>query len=116
MCLCAVRVGGIRLALPCRCRGWCVGGYIRYLGDGGYGFRPYGGSLWKSTKVTKGLLPHHSAPRLGSVCPNAGLNPWVTRQDAGLAALGQGGPGAAPRGFRREGGHAEPRRGTEWWG
>jgi len=20
-------------------------------------------------KVTKGLLPHHSAPRLGSVCP-----------------------------------------------
>ena len=52
-------------------------GHIRYLGDGGYGFRPYGGSLWKSPKVTKGLLPHHSAPRPGSVCPNEGLNPWA---------------------------------------
>src|SRR5471030_2454882 len=47
-------------------------GNIRCLGDGGYGFRPYGGSLWKSPKVTKGLLPHHSAPRLGSVCPHSG--------------------------------------------
>ncbi|PMV49024.1 hypothetical protein C1X16_04380 [Pseudomonas sp. FW305-3-2-15-C-R2A1] len=27
--------------------------------------------------------------------PNAGLNPWVTRQDAGLAALGHGWPIAA---------------------
>ncbi|HEC54141.1 MAG TPA: nucleoid-structuring protein H-NS, partial [Gammaproteobacteria bacterium] len=27
----------------------------------------------KSPKVTKGLLPHHSAPRLGSVCPHSGL-------------------------------------------
>ena len=41
------------------------------------------GALWKRAgmpaqpKVTKGLLPHHSAPRLGSVCPNAGLNPWA---------------------------------------
>ena len=35
-------------------------------------------------KVTKRLLPQHSAPRLGSVCPNAGLNPWVTRRPAGL--------------------------------
>src|SRR5471032_2677702 len=47
-------------------------GHIRWLGDGGYRFRPYGGSLWKSPKVTKGLLPHHSAPRLGSVCPPSG--------------------------------------------
>ncbi|POM10822.1 hypothetical protein CUU62_21770 [Pseudomonas sp. WP001] len=31
----------------------------------------------KSAKVSKTLLPHHSAPRLGSVCPNAGLNPWA---------------------------------------
>ncbi len=54
--------------------GW---GHIRWLGDGRYGFRPYGGSLWKSPKVTKGLLPHHSAPRSGSVCPNEGLNPWA---------------------------------------
>ena len=34
-------------------------------------------TLEKSPKVTKGLLPHHSAPRLGSVCPNEGLNPWA---------------------------------------
>src|SRR5471032_3235717 len=28
-------------------------------------------------KVTKRSLPHHSAPRLGSVCPHSGLNPWA---------------------------------------
>ena len=38
---------------------------------------PDGGSLSKSAKVTKALLPLHSAPRLGSVCPNTGLNPWA---------------------------------------
>ncbi len=53
----------------------CV--HIHCCGNGRLGFRPDGGSLWKSPKVTKGLLPHHSAPRLGSVCPNAGLNPWA---------------------------------------
>ncbi len=53
----------------------CV--HIHCCGNGHLGFRPDGGSLWKSPKVTKGLLPHHSAPRLGSVCPNAGLNPWA---------------------------------------
>ena len=42
--------------------------HIRYLGNGRYGFRPYGGSLLNSAKVSKTLLPHHSAPRLGSVC------------------------------------------------
>ncbi len=57
--------------------GWLVGVHIRCCGHGGYRFRSYSGSLWKSPKVTKGLLPHHSAPRLGSVCPNAGLNPWA---------------------------------------
>ena len=46
--------------LDCVCIHCCGNGYL--------GFRP-GGSLWKSPKVTKGLLPHHSAPRLGSVCP-----------------------------------------------
>ncbi|MDQ0981309.1 hypothetical protein QFZ45_004487 [Pseudomonas synxantha] len=30
--------------------------HIRYLGNGHYWFRPY--------------MPHHSAPRFGSVCPN----------------------------------------------
>ncbi|TKK12595.1 hypothetical protein PflCFBP13510_07800 [Pseudomonas fluorescens] len=43
--------------------------HIRYLGNGHLGFRPDGGSLCKSGKVSKTLLPHHSAPRLGSVCP-----------------------------------------------
>ena len=46
-------------------------------GNGHLGFRPDGGSLSKSAKVSKALLPHHLAPRLGSVCPNAGLNPWA---------------------------------------
>ncbi len=43
--------------------------HIRYVGNGYLGFRPDGGSLLKSAKVSKTLLPHHSAPRLGSVCP-----------------------------------------------
>ena len=59
----------------------CV--HIHSCGNGCLGFRFYSGSLWKRAgmpaqpKVTKGLLPHHSAPRLGSVCPNTGLNPWA---------------------------------------
>src|SRR5450830_1313186 len=65
----------------CRCEtgGVCWrGGLVVSRGSGVYiRFFGYGGSLWKSPKVTKGLLPHHSAPRLGSVCPNAGLNPWA---------------------------------------
>ena len=44
--------------------------HIRYLGNGHLGFRPDGGSLLKkSAKVSKTLLPHHSAPRLGSGVP-----------------------------------------------
>ena len=43
--------------------------YIHCCGNGYLGFRPDGGSLLKSAKVSKTLLPHHSAPRLGSVCP-----------------------------------------------
>ncbi|RDI06461.1 hypothetical protein DFO59_103631 [Pseudomonas fluorescens] len=45
--------------------------HIRCCGNGGLGFRPYGGSLLRSAKVSKTLLPHHSAPRLGSVCPRS---------------------------------------------
>jgi hypothetical protein len=45
----------------------CV--HIHSCGNGHLGFRPDGGSLLKSAKVSKTLLPHHSAPRLGSVCP-----------------------------------------------
>ena len=48
--------------------------------------------------------------------PNAGLNPWVTRQDAGLAAPRHGRRVAAAHGFKPAFGHTEPRRGAEWWG
>ncbi|KRP57081.1 hypothetical protein TU77_06255 [Pseudomonas synxantha] len=48
--------------------------------------------------------------------PNAGLKPWATRQDAGLAVLGQGWPMTAAHGFKPERGHTEPGRGAEWWG
>ncbi len=61
---------------------------IRYLGNGRCWFRPYGGSLLKSAKVSKTLLPHHSAPRLGSECPHSGFGPWA-------AAMGHPWPSAA---------------------
>src|SRR5476651_1509554 len=52
---------------------WGVGGvHIRCCGQGRYWFRSYSGSLLNSAKVSKTLLPHHSAPRLGSVCPLSG--------------------------------------------
>jgi hypothetical protein len=43
----------------------CV--HIRCCGHGGYWFRPYGGSLWKSAKVSKRALapPLGASPRLG---------------------------------------------------
>ena len=43
--------------------------HIHSCGNGHLGFRPDGVLLLKSAKVSKTLLPHHSAPRLGSVCP-----------------------------------------------
>ncbi|SEE78096.1 hypothetical protein SAMN04490188_5689 [Pseudomonas kilonensis] len=66
----------------------CFGVYIRYFGNGGWLFRSYSGSLSKSAKVTKALMPHHSAPRLGSVCPHSGIAPWA-------AAKGHPWPSAA---------------------
>ncbi len=62
--------------------------YIRCCGNGGLCFRSYSGSLLKSAKVSKTLLPHHSAPRLGSVCPHSGITPWA-------AAKGHPWPSAA---------------------
>ena len=53
-----------------------------------YGSALTAGHFWKDPKVTKRSSPHHSAPRLGSVCPNAGLNPWA-------AAMGHPWPSAA---------------------
>ena len=64
------------------------GVYIRFCGNGHLGFRPDGGSLLKSAKVSKTLLPHHLAPRLGSVCPHSGIAPWA-------AAKGHPWPSAA---------------------
>ena len=61
---------------------------IRCCGNGCYWLRPYGASLLNSAKVSKTLLPHHSAPRLGSVYPPAGLEPWA-------AAKGHPWPSAA---------------------
>src|SRR5476651_2674803 len=49
------------------------GVYIRCFGNGFDWFRSYSGSLLNSAKVSKTLLPHHSAPRLGSVCPLSGI-------------------------------------------
>ncbi len=46
------------------------------------------GHFWKDPKVTKRSSPHHSAPRLGLVCPHAGSNPWA-------AAMGHPWPRAA---------------------
>ena len=43
---------------------------------------------FESAKVTQTLLPHHSAPRLGSVCPHSGIAPRV-------AAMGHPWPSAA---------------------
>ncbi len=42
-----------------------------------YGSALTAGHFWKGPKVTKRPSPHHSAPRLGSVCPNAGLKSWA---------------------------------------
>ena len=90
--------------------------HIRYLSNGHYWFRSYSGSLLKSAKVTKTLLPQHSVPRLGSACPHSGLNPWA-------AAMGHPWPSAAnpascrvTHGFKPAFGHTEPKRGAECWG
>jgi len=53
-----------------------------------YGSALTAGHFWKGPKVTKRPSPHHSAPRLGSVCPNANFGAWA-------AALGHPWPSAA---------------------
>ena len=59
--------------------------HIRCCGHGHLGFRPYGGSLWRSAKVSKTLLPHHSVPRPGSACPQSGIAPWARRDRPSMA-------------------------------
>ena len=74
---------GIYITLLSSAYWGCV--HIRCCGYGGYWFRPYGGSLSKSAKVTKALLPHHSVPRLGSACPQSGIAPWARRDRPSMA-------------------------------
>ncbi|AZE62493.1 Threonine synthase [Pseudomonas synxantha] len=76
---CATYVGsdGVRMWEEACSRWRPVGVHIHCCGNGHLWFRSYSGSLLKSAKVTKTLLPHHSAPRPGSVCPHSGLNPWA---------------------------------------
>ncbi|CAI8715492.1 hypothetical protein EMIT0P44_110157 [Pseudomonas sp. IT-P44] len=52
-----LRLGGLFIVLVGVGLWFFVWGHIRFFGCGGYWFRPYGESLWKSPKVTKGLLP-----------------------------------------------------------
>ena len=51
------------------------------------------GHFWKSRepdqpKVTKNALPHHSAPRFGSVRPHSGIAPWARREGPSMAQRG----------------------------
>ncbi len=64
------------------------GVYIRFFGNGGWRFRSYSGSLLKSAKVSKTLLPHHLVPRLGSACLNEGIAPWARREGPSMAQRG----------------------------
>ncbi|PMX48077.1 hypothetical protein C1Y18_19285 [Pseudomonas sp. MPR-R5A] len=55
---------------------WGLGEYISVAAvTAAYGSALTAGHFWKrrAPKVTKNASPHHSVPRLGSVCPNAGL-------------------------------------------
>ena len=52
------------------------GGYIRFLGDGGLGFRPYGGSLFPDAeKVTKKACSYVRPARWGSGFLRSGIDP-----------------------------------------
>ncbi|VVN58674.1 hypothetical protein PS684_03267 [Pseudomonas fluorescens] len=55
--------------------GW-FWGYIRFLGDGGLGFRPYGGSLFPDAeKVTKKACSYVRPARWGSGFLRCGIDP-----------------------------------------
>jgi len=82
-----------------RCRSGlaCDGGMSVYISvaavTAAYGSALTAGHFWKDRKpaqpkVTKRSSPHHSAPRLGSVCPNEGFGAWA-------AAMGHPWPSAA---------------------
>ena len=42
----------------------------------------------KRPKSNQKVLPHHSVPRLGSACPNAGIAPWARREGPSMAQRG----------------------------
>ena len=77
-----------------RCGSWlaCEGGGAVYISipwvTATYGSALTAAHFLRDQKVSKKSSPHHSAPRPGSVCPNAGLNPWA-------AAMGHPWPSAA---------------------
>ncbi len=77
-----------------RCGRWlaCDNGLSAYISvpavTATYGSALTAGHFWKGPKVTKRPSPHHSAPRPGSVCPNAGFAAWA-------AAMGHPWPSAA---------------------
>jgi hypothetical protein len=64
------------------------GVHIHCCGNGHLWFRFYNESLWKSPKVTKGLLPRHSVPRPGSACPHSGIAPGARRHRPSMAGGG----------------------------
>jgi hypothetical protein len=68
-------------------KAWRDGGHIRFCGNGGYWFRPYGGSLGKAPS-NQGLLPRHSVPRCGSACPHSGIAPGARRHRPSMAGGG----------------------------
>ncbi len=76
------------------CGSWlaCDSGLSAYISipavTATYGSALTAGHFWKGPKVTKRPSPHHTAPRLGSVCPNAGFAAWA-------AAMGHPWPSAA---------------------
>ena len=73
------------------------GVHIHCCGNGHLWFRSYSESLWKSPKVTKGLLPRHSVPRLGSACPHSSIAPGARRHRPSMAGGGYRGiPAAVP--------------------
>ncbi|WNZ77820.1 nucleoid-structuring protein H-NS [Pseudomonas sp. P105] len=43
---------------------------------------------FEKRESNQSALPHHSAPRLGSVCPNEGIAPWARREGPSMAQRG----------------------------
>ena len=68
--------------------GFLVRVYIRFCGNGRWRFRFLQRLTFEKRKSKQNAHAHHSVPRLGSACPNAGIAPWA-------AAKGHPWPSAA---------------------